>query len=218
MLGAGCWTLDAGQLESRGSGGGVWGCPSVRLLRVDGQVSPAVACETADGSAARIASSSACNLEGLEGGGVEDGRGWRGEEKGCSRHGSLAQRKCLCLCLWLPGRGRLAKGPVTSPFFCLQANAPFTGLAAGLRQSPHRPPSRLRNNRSLAVHPICRAPCACTGENSAACSLARHHPRQAATRAQRPLMTLRRAEHRCTGCVVRHKIAAPSCTPRSAIQ
>lgn len=55
----------------------------------------------------------------------------------------------------------------------------------------------------------------CSGENSATCRLARYNPRQAAKRARWPLMTLRRAQHRCTGCVVRHKLLHPLAPPEA---
>lgn len=58
--------------------------------------------------------------------------------------------------VWLPGRGRLAKGPWTSPFLSKPTRQQaLTGagppVCAGL-SPPGTGPSRLRNNRSLAVH------------------------------------------------------------------
>lgn len=74
---------------------------------------------------------------------------WRGEEKGVPRIAGNV--------LWLPGRGRLAKGPSTSPFLSKPTRQLALAGAGGPQhvQASHPPaqaPPRLRNNRSLAVH------------------------------------------------------------------
>lgn len=97
---------EAQLLESRGS---VGLCPSVRFLQVDGQVSPAVPLRNS-----RWLSGESRFEQRLQPGRLGEGRRLRIEggevrEKGC-RDGTLGN------VLWLPGRGRLAKGPWTSPF------------------------------------------------------------------------------------------------------
>ncbi|KAJ4986045.1 hypothetical protein SVAN01_08418 [Stagonosporopsis vannaccii] len=122
----------------------------------DGSVRSARPVETADGSAARVASSSACNQGGLGEG--EDGGG-RGDEEGAD----TARWQCALVAQPWP----FSEGAMDEPV-PLQANSqqPAASRPAGRggsgslapRQHPPAParstaPSRLRNSRSLAGHP-----------------------------------------------------------------